>query len=244
MRARAWRGAGIRLTAAFWLVGVARAQEPADALKLVIDVGLLNVAGNTRITTVNVAENIAYASGAWAVAQSFAVVYGRTGGVTTASQWKAGVRGDRKSGERWSLYLLAGYERNTFAGIARRFEEAAGVAALPVKTARDEMAVEAGGSLNQQRSILGVSTNFVAARAAGRYRRGFGEKAFFQQSLEVLPNLDETDDLRLNAESQLVAPLSTRVGLKLSYVVRYDNLPEPGFQKTDRILTAGVQIVL
>ncbi|HEX9579598.1 MAG TPA: DUF481 domain-containing protein [Gemmatimonadales bacterium] len=234
-----WTGAVLLLVAS-----AIQAQEPPNALKAVVDVGLINVAGNTQITTFNVGEQIAYTAGRWVVAQAFAVVYGRTGGVTTASQWKGGVRGDRKSGEQLSVYVSGGFERNTFAGIDRRFDEAAGVAALLVQTDRDELALEAGGSLNQQRSTAGVSADFVAARGAARFRHGFGERAFFQQAMEILPNLDQTDDLRLNSESQLVAPLSTRIGLKLSYVIRFDNLPEPGFQETDRILTAGVQIVL
>jgi putative salt-induced outer membrane protein YdiY len=225
------------------LAGAAHAQEPAGTFKAVLDVGLVNVAGNTEVTTLNVGETVSFAWSGWVVAQTFSVVYGRTSGVTTASQWKAGIRGDRKYGERISTYLAGGFERNTFAGIDRRFEEAVGLAALLLKTERDELAVEAGGSLNQQRSTAGVRSSFPAARGAARFRHGFSNQAFVQQAVEALPNLEETDDLRLNAETQLVAPLSTQVGLKLSYVIRLDNLPEPGFRKTDRILTAGVQIV-
>ena len=40
----------------------------------------------------------------------------------------------------------------------------------------------------------------------------------------------------------LVAPLSDVIALKLSYAIRFDNLPEPGFEKTDRIFSSGVQV--
>ena len=33
-----------------------------------------------------------------------------------------------------------------------------------------------------------------------------------------------------------------QIGLRVSYLVRFDNQPEPGFEKTDRILTTGVQV--
>jgi len=36
--------------------------------------------------------------------------------------------------------------------------------------------------------------------------------------------------------------LSQHIFLKLSHVIRFDNLPEPGFRKTDRLLTSGIQI--
>jgi putative salt-induced outer membrane protein YdiY len=46
----------------------------------------------------------------------------------------------------------------------------------------------------------------------------------------------------VNAESALVAPLSDLLSLKLGYSIRYDKLPEPGFEKTDRVFSSGLQI--
>lgn len=44
-------------------------------------------------------------------------------------------------------------------------------------------------------------------------------------------------------ETSLVAPLSSRIAFKAGYVIRFDNAPEPGFAKTDRFLTSGLQVV-
>ena len=70
-----------------------------------------------------------------------------------------------------------------------------------------------------------------------------GATAFFTQTLEALFNLQDSEDLRVNSETAITAPLSRQIALKASYVVRFDNQPEPGFEDTDRILTTGVQIV-
>ena len=58
----------------------------------------------------------------------------------------------------------------------------------------------------------------------------------------MLPDLKTSENLRVNTETGLVAPISSHIGLKISYVIRFDSLPEPGFRKTDRLLTSGVQI--
>ena len=64
----------------------------------------------------------------------------------------------------------------------------------------------------------------------------------------MLPNLDDSEDLRVSSETAVVAPVSARIGLKFSYVVRYDNLPALNaagtapLQKTDRIFSTGIQI--
>ena len=38
-----------------------------------------------------------------------------------------------------------------------------------------------------------------------------------------------------------MAPLSAGFGIKVSYVIRYQNLPDPGFLATDRIFSTGIQ---
>jgi putative salt-induced outer membrane protein YdiY len=60
--------------------------------------------------------------------------------------------------------------------------------------------------------------------------------------VEILPDLKVAKNLRFNTETALVASLSANIALKVSYVVHFDNLPEPGFKKSDRLLTSGVQV--
>src|SRR5690606_39613567 len=66
--------------------------------------------------------------------------------------------------------------------------------------------------------------------------------AEFSQTLELLPNFKASDDLRINSETSLSAPIAAGISMKASYTIRHDGLPEPGFEKTDRIFTTGVQI--
>ena len=215
-----------------------------DQLKTSVNVGFVNVAGNTQFTTLSGDERLEYITldSLWRFGQSFAAVYGRNEDSTTASSFRLDGRADRTLGSRISAFAGAAWERNRFAGIARRFEEIVGLAYQLLALERDELRLEGGAAFNQQRSISGVSDNFVAARAAGSYKHLFNETAYFLQLAEFLPNLDDGNDLRINTESALVAPLSSAIALKLSYAIRFDNLPEPGFEKADRIFTSGIQV--
>ena len=40
----------------------------------------------------------------------------------------------------------------------------------------------------------------------------------------------------------LVAPLSKKIGVKISYQILYSGNPPPGFKTTDRILTTSLQV--
>ena len=224
---------------------VAWAQEDAPPpVAFTGDLGFVNTAGNSEVTTLNLGERLTYRTAGWVLGEFFNVIYGETDGEESTSLWKAGIRVDREITPRLAVFGIGGWERNKFAGISRRFEEAFGLAYKVLTGGKSLLDFEAGLSLNQQRSTLaGVADdNFVAGRAAGKYRYNFSEPAFLTQLVEVLPNLEESDDYRLNSETALVAALSKQIALKLGYVVRFDNLPEPGFKETDRLFTSGIQV--
>lgn len=218
---------------------------PRDTLRVTGEVGFVNTSGNTDLTTANVGERIEWRTGRVTVGQHFNVVYGRSDGETTTSEWRAGVRGDVLLSGSVSGYATLAFDRNRFAGLARRFEEGAGIAIALARTARDELDVEGGISLVQQRPTAALADdNFSAGRAAARYLHRLGEAAHLRQAVEVLANLEATRDVRINSESSLVAPLSRRLALKVSYVIRFDHVPEPGFETTDRLLTTALQLTL
>ena len=216
-----------------------------DTLRVTGELGFVNTSGNTDLTTMNIGERVEWRDGRLTLGQTFSVVYGRSEGETTTSEWRASARGDVLLSGAVSAYGALAFDRNRFAGLARRFEEGAGITVAVVRGVRSELDLEGGISLVQQRPTAAVAdANFSAARAAGRYVHRLSDAAHLRQALEVLANLQQTEDVRLNSETALVAPLSRRLALKVSYVIRFDNLPEPGFETTDRLLTTALQLTL
>jgi putative salt-induced outer membrane protein YdiY len=206
-------------------------------------IGFVNTTGNAELTSISADQALKFTVGPWALRQTFGTVYGENAGTVNTSLWRANVRGDRAFGTVASLFVLSAWDRNTFAGIDSRLEEALGVALKAISSERRTLSFEFGGGAVQQWSgDEGGYTSFPSARASSTYRQNFTTAAYFQQAVEVLPNLRESKDLRINTESALVAPISSNIGLKMSYVIRYDGLPQPGFKTTDGILTTGLQI--
>lgn len=216
---------------------------PTRQWKLQTDFGLVNTAGNTSNTTLNAGEAASYTTGPVTIAENFAVVYGRTDGKRSAENYNAGIRGDYSVSPAMGIYLQGKYNRDRFAGISRRFEEGAGLTFNAVANPPTELVFEAGVTSNQQWDVDGGKDNFAAGRGALRFKRMLNRQAFFEQLAEVLPNFRTSDDVRVNTETALVAPVSSHIALKVSYVIKFDNLPEPGFEKTDRFLTSGLQVV-
>ncbi|HSE65992.1 MAG TPA: DUF481 domain-containing protein [Gemmatimonadales bacterium] len=219
-------------------------QDSTRSWRLQADFGLVNTAGNSSTTTLNGAEQGSYLTGAWTFTQQSSALYGESDGKKSAESYLVLLRTDYALSQWLGLYLLGQWDRNEFAGISRRFGEGVGLAYTAIALDRTTLSVEAGFTGNQQRDVIGNTSNFVGGRGAILFRQMLNDKAYLDQVVEALPNFDNSQDVRINSETSLVVPLSSTIAFKAGYVVHFDNDPEPGFEKTDRYLTTGLQIVL
>lgn len=228
------------------LLAITFASTPADTGKHVFftgDLGLVNISGNTDQTTGSAGNKLILISGGWKFTQTFAVTYARTNDSVTTEQWQAGVRGDRDLSKRLTLFVLTDFQRNTFAGLRSRLSPSFGLSAMAIAAPRDTLRLEAGGGYTFQRAVPPDSgRNFPAGRFAAIYHHQLSAKASFEEAVEFLPNFDVSADYRINSETAITAPITAGIAMKASYVVHYEGLPEPGFKKTDRILTTGIQV--
>jgi putative salt-induced outer membrane protein len=221
-----------------------QAPAPPPPVQLTLDLGFVNSSGNSNVTTFNLGERLAYTTGQWVFVQTAKALYGETDGSATAESYEAGLRGDYVfAKDRMSAFTLLTYHRNPFAGLASRYSEGVGLAWRALQAPHDSLRLETTISLNQERSTADVENSFGAARGALGYKHMLGAAAFFTQILEGILNLEDSEDVRVNSETAITAPISRQVAFKASYIVRFDNQPEPGFEDTDRIFTTAVQIV-
>lgn len=233
----------ILLSAALCAAAPLVAQDTAQTT-LTLDAGLVNATGNSEFTSMNFGEKATWAKGRWGLSQTGKVLFGETDNVRTTESYDVNVRGDRGLSARVAVFVFVAYYRDPFAGLASRWSGGPGVAVGLVRATRDTLNLEGALTEQSERTTAGVDRSFGATRAAAAYKHAFASKAAFTQTLEWLANLQTSEDYRLNSETALVAPLSSKIGLRVSYVIRFDNLPEPTFKKTDRILTTGVQVAL
>jgi putative salt-induced outer membrane protein len=215
---------------------------PPPLIRTQIDVGLVSTSGNSSVRTLNVGEQLVVNPAPWKFTQAFSVVNSSTADVETVNTLTAGLRADYSVGARFRFYALATFTRNRFAGIARRFEEAVGLAYGVLTGPKHLLDVEAGAGRTEQTGTTGPSQQFWVSRLAAHYKLNFTSHAYFDQKVEDMADLEDLNTMFINTESSLVAPISSTVALKLGYMVRYANRPQPGFKKTDAILSAGLQL--
>jgi putative salt-induced outer membrane protein YdiY len=206
------------------------------------DLGVVATSGNTNVTTSNASD----AFNIWTdhsnkIGQTFSVVYGTNNHKVQTSIWNAGLRDAYTFSPTVGLYALGAFDRNTFAGIEQRFEEGAGAAITAVNSGANHLEIDLGLSAIQQRSTAGVEDNFLAGRGALIYRYTFVKDTYFQETLDDLSDLSNFSNYRINSATDLVAPISKHIAIKVGYKILYSNQPPPGFKTTDRILSTDLQ---
>lgn len=222
--------------------------NPPPPSEFSADLGFVSVSGNTSVTTLSLGEKWIRRITRWEFLQELGAIYGKTEGTETSNLLKAALRGDYGLGGNMAIYARTAFDRNKFAGVKSRLAEGLGLVAKPITNAKDQLKIEGGFELTQQDNLDGTSDSFSSLRLASTWKHAFSDKAYLFEGLEYLPNLDESTDYRINSETTVVAPLSTRVAMKASYQVRFDNLPSLNaagtapLRKSDRILSTGIQI--
>ena len=214
----------------------------ASAQQITLDLGFVNASGNANFTSLNLGEKLSDKIGRIVLTQTGKVLYGRTDGATTTESYDAGARGQYQLTKRVGAYALLAFQRDPFAGLASRWLGGPGLAVSLIQSVHDTLSIESGVLSTRERSMANVTQSFGAARSAATFKHLFAGKSFVTEALEWVANLKTSDDQRINSETALTAPLSRQIGLRVAYLIRFDNQPEPGFKKTDRILTTGVQV--
>jgi putative salt-induced outer membrane protein len=205
--------------------------------------GLVSTSGNTNNTSINVGDKIVGHTDGWTFTQLFSLVYGKNDSVVTASLWRASVRGARAIARRASLFVIAAFDRDSFAGISSRYTPQVGIAAAIVAAPHDTLNFELGATytwLNAFRPDTARTSG--GARVAASYQHLLSARSIISEAIEYLPNLKDGHDYRINSETDIVAPITAGIAMRAGYTIRYDALPVDDHKTTDRILTTGIQV--
>ena len=247
-RLRRLAAAGLSLLLAAPLAAQGTPAKKAGTFEGSASLGFSQTRGNADATTTNVANKLKYTVVGWQVQQDLTFFYGEANNKVNANFWSGGLRAQRGLGNRVGAYLVGRFDRNVLQGIARRFEEGVGLDVTAISTKAQALTLALGVSQFQQTLTPGSSSafdgSFPAARAALDFRHKFSPNATFQQTAEYLPNLSESRAYLVNTESTIVAPLLSKLAVKIGYVIRYNNAPpvrnHVPLRTTDTFFSSGV----
>lgn len=224
-------------------LSVAYAEEPARPWTDSADFGLVMTTGNSQNLNVALSNKFVYK---WTNAElTFDAAALRAKSTTrvltndTAANTVTKTEFDTINAEAYSLggkytrtirggfywYVGAGWMSNKPTGIDNRYGAGGGVGYQFFKTELQSLAVELGVDYTKEKQTSGFSDSFAGARAYLGYLRNISKTAKFTEDFTLLENLSETSDLRAISVSAVTASLTSKLALKVSLTLAYDNQP-------------------
>lgn len=222
--------------------GPALAQdEEARPWKNVADLSFVLTGGNSSVTTLSVSDKFTYK---WARSEiSFEGTALRTrtrdrqlsnsGGSiavtetsrTTAEEYAAEGRYRYRIRRGLFAFTSAGWDRNELAGIENRYTGALGLGYRIIDREETALSGNLGGDFTQENSVSGDERSFVGAQAEIDFSRQLTSNAVLDSNVQLLENLEDTEDLRVNLSTAVTTSVSRTFAIKLSYLLRFDNQP-------------------
>jgi len=163
-------------------------------------------------------------------------------GETTAERYGAVLRGDRKLSERWSAFLSGTAGKDRFAGFDFRGILAGGANFKALLGPKFLLSFDMGLTWTNERRIAADDLDYLGGMAGLDFAWIPREGVSLGQKLVYFPNFDEASNWRLYSETAFQSAVAGPISIKLSYEVRYQNEPVPGFKETDTTAKAALVV--
>jgi putative salt-induced outer membrane protein YdiY len=146
---------------------------------------------------------------------------------TTAEYYYGRGRYDYKLSDRLFYTAGAGWERNRFSGLDNRWLVDTGLGYVFLNNERTSFRGAAGITYTSEGYTVddGQDGSFVGARLGWDFRQKLFSNTTFTHTLVADENLEDTNDLRLDANFGVHVAMSSKLGLKVNWRLLFDNLP-------------------
>jgi putative salt-induced outer membrane protein YdiY len=145
----------------------------------------------------------------------------------TAEAYYARGRYDFKLSDRLYYTLGAGWERNRFSGLDNRWLVDTGIGYIFLNRDRTSFRGAVGITYTDEQQTVdsGNDGSFVGARLGWDFRHQLFASTTFTHSLIADENLQDTADLRLDAQFGVRVAMTKKLGLRVNWRLLWDNQP-------------------
>lgn len=221
----------------------ARADDEPPSWRLDIGLSYLSTTGNTDTSSAGL--NLAWErlSNDWHWEAAASAFQASKNGETTAENENASGRLSRELSKRFSVTAGILGERNQFAGIDLRTTLDLGLRVRTIDRPRWKLVTTSSFTwANEDRTGTGGSRNFAGLLLGAKSDVELSDHATTTEEIQVMPNLEDSNDYRIDARASVESALTSILALKFAYHLIYDNVPVPGFRKTDTEATASIVV--
>lgn len=188
------------------------------------EAGGVIVSGNSKSESYSFKTKNTYALDQNSYTISGRYIQTTSNGVESARNWDAGIRYDRKLSENTSAFLGHKAEADPFAGFTQRDSSDLGGKYFVYNDEAYKWFFEAGYRYTTTLFLGKPNTSENFGRIYTEFQKSISKDLSFKYWLEYLPNFSDSEAYLANTEASLNIMLSQMFSLKISYLMRYQNV--------------------
>ena len=196
------------------------------------ELGAFQSAGNTDNIGITAGLGLERDGIDWRQKLSGRADYQETEGVVTREQYLAVYEPNYKLSDRLFAFGLAQYERDRFQGFSARYSASAGLGYDVLTGETMTLSVKAGPAWRRTQLVGGAGNSSFAGLAAADFDWKLAETIALTHDASALVQSGSSTFI---ADTGLVAKLSNKIAVRLSYTLEHDTAPPPGAVKTDTL---------
>ena len=220
-------------------------QETETSWKLDAGLSFIATSGNSDTSSGGLSIDYERSFSVWGLEAGMSALQTTEEGNTVAEKYGVFGRGNRALSDRLSLTMGWRGEQNRFAGIDLRSVVDLGISWKAIQTPKWEMETSGSATWNHEDQVgLAGNADNIGLLLSAISAVKFSDSASTTQKVVVEPNLEDSDDYRVDVLITVESSLTGLLALRFGFNYHYDNDPVAGFEKTDTETTASLVVKL
>ncbi len=206
-----------------------------------IELGYFGTTGNSNSTSLTAGYSIQSDISDATTAKFWAdILYSTKEGQTDNERYRANARVEHSYTKRLFTFLEISFLRNTFQGYDAQYGINPGVGYKLQPSKQHELDLLLGYAYRRNDLTSGQRQDLHYAKTELDYNYQITNKNSLQANLYFIENLSNSSDYESKLDTSLNLSIIDKLGFKLSYEIKYDNLPPIGKKKTDTLTKASI----
>lgn len=202
----------------------------------------VGTSGNTENKTIGLDLELKKNFQPWGIEAKAGYLRSEQDNSLNADRIKTQIKGFRSISQKINYFITLDWEKDRFSGFDRRTGISSGIDYKIYSSEKDIILSQAGVSYFMEEYTTGENDKYFAGLFGLKYTHNWTEKSKFEQKFLYIPNFEESQKWRGEAETSIIASLTEKMALKFSFYLRYLNKPLSGFEKTDTINSISIVI--
>jgi putative salt-induced outer membrane protein YdiY len=203
------------------------------------ELSVLSTSGNVNTFTFGSSAELAWQRGPWRTNSRGAFVRTTDSGLERGRSVNLELRQSRAMSPVAELFGRALYQRDLFSGILRRFGAEAGVGLVFVRDGQ-RLQMTLGVGSQTERRINAATTVRPSATFGVHYRWTLSRSTTIAEEALITRSLARSANWRAENTVSLTTTLRGPLALRTSYNTKLLNVPVPGFERFDAVLSMSV----